>query len=46
MTEEKDYVGDLRILMNRDMIDSKRFFELQNILKLMPEVIKEAKKNK
>ena len=27
MTEEKDYVGDLRILMNRDMIDSKRFLE-------------------
>jgi hypothetical protein len=46
MTEEKDYVGDLRILMNREMIDSKRFFELQNIFKLMPELIKQAKKNK
>jgi hypothetical protein len=46
MTEEKDYVSDLRILMNREVMDNKKFFELQNILKLMPEVIKEAKKNK
>lgn len=46
MTEEKDYVSDLRILMNREVMDNKKFFELQNILKLMPEIIKEAKKNK
>ena len=46
MTEEKDYVSDLRILMNREVMYNKKFFELQNILKLMPEVIKEAKKNK
>ena len=46
MTEEKDYVSDLRILMNREVMDNKKFFELHNILKLMPEIIKEAKKNK
>ena len=46
MTEEKDYVSDLRILMNREVMDNKKFFEIQNILKLMPEIIKEAKKNK
>lgn len=46
MTEEKDYVSDLRILMNREVMDNKKFFQLQNILKLMPEIIKEAKKNK
>jgi hypothetical protein len=46
MDEVKDPIGDLRILMNRELIDRKRFFELQNIFKLMPELIKEAKKNK
>jgi len=46
MDEEKDYVSDLRILMNREVMDNKKFFEIQNILKLMPEIIKEAKKNK
>ena len=46
MNEDKDPISDLRILMNQDVIDSKKFFELQNILKLMPEVIKKAKKNK
>jgi|688.fasta_scaffold87784_2 hypothetical protein len=46
MDEEKDPISDLRILMNNDVIDSKKFFELQNIFKLMPELIKQAKKNK
>ena len=46
MDEIKDAIGDLRILMNSEFIDRKRFFELQNIFKLMPELIKEAKKNK
>lgn len=46
MIEDKDPISELRILMNEDVIDSKKFFELQNILKLIPEIIKKAKKNK
>lgn len=45
MDEERDPIGDLRILMNKDIIDRKRFFELQSIFKLMPELLKMAKKN-
>lgn len=44
MELEQDPISDLRILMNRELIDNHRFFQLQGIIKLMPEILKKAKK--
>jgi len=45
MELEQDPIGELRILMNREVLDNKKFFQLQNIVKLLPELLKMAKKN-
>lgn len=45
MELDYDPIGELRILMNREVLDKKKFFQLQNIVKLLPELVKMAKKN-
>ena len=45
MELESDAIGELRMLMNSDVMDNKKFMKLQNIVKLLPELIKMAKKN-
>ena len=42
---DDDYITDLRILLNKDLITREKFYELQNLLKVMPELYELAKEN-
>lgn len=44
MGYEVDYITDLRIELNRDIISRDDFFKLQKLIKLIPEYLKIAKK--
>jgi hypothetical protein len=45
--EEEDYVGDLRRLINDELIyDKEKFYKAISLLKVLPEILDIAKNNK
>lgn len=44
---EEDYVADLRTLINDESLyDKERFYKIISLIKVLPEVLEMAKKNK
>jgi hypothetical protein len=44
---DEDYVGDLRRLINDELIyDKEKFYNAISLLKVLPEILDIAKKNK
>lgn len=42
---DEDPITDLRILLNKELITREKFYQLQNLLKVMPELYELAKEN-
>ena len=42
---DEDPITDLRILLNKELITREKFYQLQNLLKVMPEIYELAKEN-
>jgi hypothetical protein len=42
---EEDSITDLRILLNREIITRDKFYQIQNLLKVMPDLYELAQEN-